>query len=55
MIQDRSLLKLADNSGAKIVQCIKVYKTQKVSVGSLILVAVKQVRSQSRIKKRRVI
>jgi|TARA_B110000967_G_scaffold146652_1_gene150124 large subunit ribosomal protein L14 len=51
MIQDRSLLKLADNSGAKIVQCIKVYKTQKVSVGSLILVAVKQVRSQSRIKK----
>jgi large subunit ribosomal protein L14 len=51
MIQDRSILRLADNSGAKLVQCIKVYKTKKVSVGSLILVAIKQVRSQSKIKK----
>ncbi len=30
MIQDRTFLNLADNSGAKIVQCLRVYKTKKV-------------------------
>jgi large subunit ribosomal protein L14 len=51
MIQDRSFLKLADNSGAKLVQCLRVYKSKKVEVGSVILVTVKQIRSQSKIKK----
>jgi len=51
MIQDRSFLKLADNSGAKLVQCIKVYKTKKVELGSLILITVKQVRPRSKLKK----
>ena len=51
MIQDRSFLRLADNSGAKLVQCIKVYKTSKVEVGSIVLVSVKQIRSQSKLKK----
>jgi len=51
MIQDRSFLKLADNSGARLVQCVKVYKTKKVVVGSLILVTIKQVRSRSKLKK----
>ena len=49
MIQDRSFLRLADNSGAKLVQCIKVYKTSKVEVGSIVLVSVKQIRSQSKL------
>jgi len=51
MIQNRSFLKLADNSGAKLVQCMKVYKTKKVVLGSLILVTVKQVRPRSKLKK----
>ena len=51
MIQNRSFLKLADNSGAKLVQCIKVYKTAKVEVGSMVLVSIKQIRTQSRLKK----
>ena len=50
MIQNRSFLKLADNSGAKLVQCIKVYKTKKIEVGSVILVAIKQIRTQSKLK-----
>jgi large subunit ribosomal protein L14 len=51
MIQNRSFLKLADNSGAKLVQCIKVYKTAKVKVGSTVLVSIKQIRTQSKLKK----
>ena len=51
MIQNRSFLKLADNSGAKLVQCIKVYKTKKIEVGSVILVAIKQIRTQSKLKR----
>ncbi len=51
MIQNRSFLKLADNSGAKLVQCIKVCQSKKVVLGSLILVAVKQIRSESKLKK----
>ena len=55
MIQDRTFLNLADNSGAKLVQCIRVYKSDKVEVGSLILVAVKQTRPQSKLKKGQVL
>jgi large subunit ribosomal protein L14 len=51
MIQNRSFLKLADNSGAKLVQCIKVYKTTKIEVGSMVLVSIKQIRTQSKLKK----
>jgi len=51
MIQDRTFLNLADNSGARVVQCLRVYKTKKVEVGSLILVTVKQIRPQSKLKK----
>ena len=51
MIQDRSFLKLPDNSGAKLVQCIKVYKSKKAIIGSVLLVAVKQTRMQSKLKK----
>lgn len=51
MIQDRTFLNLADNSGAKIVQCLRIYKTKKVEVGSLILVTIKQIKPQSKLKK----
>lgn len=51
MIQNRSKLKLSDNSGARLAQCVKVYKTKKPRIGSLILVSIKQTRSQSKLKK----
>ena len=51
MIQDRSFLRLADNSGAKLVQCIKVYKTSKVEVGSTVLVSVKQIGANLNLRK----
>lgn len=50
MIQNRSFLRLADNSGVKLCQCIKVYKTGKAKIGSTVLVAIKDVRPQAKIK-----
>ncbi len=54
MIQERSLLLVADNSGAKLVMCIKVLggsKKKYAKIGDLIKVAVKEVISKSKIKK----
>jgi len=54
MIQHRSMLKVADNSGAKIVQCIRVlggYKKHYAQIGDLITVAVKSAQPHSAIKK----
>ncbi|MBW6457632.1 MAG: 50S ribosomal protein L14 [FCB group bacterium] len=45
MIQVESKLKVADNTGAKVVQCIKVLggtRRRYASVGDVIVVAVKQ-------------
>ncbi len=54
MIQERSLLFVADNSGAKLVMCIKVLggsKKKYAKIGDLIKVAVKEIVSKSKIKK----
>lgn len=54
MIQVESRLNVADNSGAKTVQCIKVLggsKRRYASVGDIIVVAVKTVLPNSAIKK----
>lgn len=54
MIQHRSMLKVADNSGAKIVQCIRVlggYKKRYAQIGDLITVAVKSAQPHAAIKK----
>ncbi len=54
MIQMQSRLKVADNSGAKVVQCIKVLggSHRKVaSVGDVIIVSVKNAIPRSKIKK----
>jgi large subunit ribosomal protein L14 len=54
MIQVESRLKVADNSGAKEVLCIKVlggYKRRYAGVGDIITVAVKQAIPHSSIKK----
>jgi large subunit ribosomal protein L14 len=54
MIQVESYLNVADNSGAKIVQCIKVLggsKRKYASIGDIIVVAVKDALPTSTIKK----
>lgn len=54
MIQVQSMLKLADNTGAKRVQCIKVlggYKKRYARIGDVITVAVKEAVPHSMVKK----
>jgi len=58
MIQHQSLLKVADNSGAKTVKCIKVlggYKRKLAYSGNVIIVSVQNLRnkfkSTSKVKK----
>ena len=54
MIQLRTVLDVADNSGAKVIQCIKVLggsRRRYARIGDIIVVTVKEVDSQSSIKK----
>jgi large subunit ribosomal protein L14 len=54
MIQLQSYMNVADNSGAKVVQCIKVIggsKRRYASVGDVVVVAVKETLPTSTIKK----
>ena len=54
MIQLRTVLDVAVNSGAKVVQCIKVLggsRRRYARIGDIIVVAVKEVDPQSTIKK----
>jgi large subunit ribosomal protein L14 len=54
MIQQESILNVADNSGAKEVLCIRVLggtKRRYASVGDIIVVAVKNVIPSSEVKK----
>ncbi len=54
MIQVESKLNVADNSGAKKVQCIKVlggYKKRYARIGDIILVSVKEALPESNVKK----
>ena len=54
MIQMQTNLEVADNSGAKIVQCIKVLggsKRTSAGVGDVIVVAVQQAMTGGKIKK----
>jgi large subunit ribosomal protein L14 len=51
MIQPQTLLKVADNSGAKIVKCIKILgKFKKAKIGNIIVVSVKKNKENSNIK-----
>jgi large subunit ribosomal protein L14 len=53
MIQMQSRMKVADNSGAKEVQCIKVLggsKRRVASVGDIIMVSVKEAMPKSKVK-----
>ena len=54
MIQTESMLEVADNSGARRVQCIKVLggsKRKYASVGDVIVVTVKEAIPRGRVKK----
>lgn len=52
MIQMQSRLKVADNSGAKVVQCIKVLGSAKnASIGDVIVVSVKEASPTGKVKK----
>ncbi|HQB50708.1 MAG TPA: 50S ribosomal protein L14 [bacterium] len=54
MIQVQTILKVADNSGAKKVQCICLmnsYKRHYASVGDMIIVAVKEATPHAAVKK----
>lgn len=54
MIQMQSRLRVADNSGAKEVQCIKVLggsRRRTASVGDIIIVSIKDALPKSKVKK----
>jgi ribosomal protein L14, bacterial/organelle len=54
MIQLRTVLNVADNSGAKRVQCIKVLggsKRKYATIGDVIVVSVKEALPESKVKK----
>ena len=54
MIQQQTMLDVADNSGAKKVQCIKVLggtKRKYASIGDVIVVSVKEAIPQAKVKK----
>ncbi len=54
MIQLRTMLRVADNSGAKIVQCFRVYggsNKKYGQIGDVIMVAVKEAEPRKAVKK----
>jgi large subunit ribosomal protein L14 len=54
MIQTETRLRVADNSGAKLVQCIKVLggtRRRYATVGDIIVVSVKEAIPNSKVKK----
>ena len=52
MIQQQTILKVVDNSGAKTVKCIKVlggFKRKFAKLGDIIVISIKELRNKSRI------
>ena len=52
MLQQESILQVADNSGAKTVKCIKVlggYKKKNAKLGDMIITSVQELRNKSKI------
>ena len=51
MIQQETILKVADNSGAKTVKCIKVlggFKKRYANLGDIIVISVQQLRNKAK-------
>jgi len=58
MIQPRSMLKIADNTGAKIIQCINVLggtRRRYAQLGDIIVAAVKKAEPRKLVKKHDVV
>ena len=58
MIQTRTMLKVADNSGAKLVQCIRVLvgsKRRYARLGDIIVVTVKSAEPRKLVKKHEIV
>lgn len=58
MIQPRTMLKVADNSGAKIVQCFKVLggsRRRYAEMGDIIVASVKSAEPRKAVKKKDVV
>lgn len=54
MIQHRTILKSADNTGAKRLQCIRVfggYKKRYARIGDIVMVTIKEAQPHSLVKK----
>lgn len=53
MVQIQTLLKVADNSGGKLVRCLKILKkgskTRYGSIGDVIVLSVQQIRSKNKL------
>ena len=52
MIQQQTILQVADNSGAKTVKCIKIlggYKKKSAKLGDIIVVSVQELRNKSKL------
>ena len=52
MLQQESILQVADNSGAKTVKCIKVlggYKKKTAKLGDMIITSVQELRNKSKL------
>ena len=53
MIQNQTILKLADNSGAKHIKCIKIlggFKKKSANIGDFIIISVKSLRNKNKSK-----
>ena len=51
MIQQRTVLKVSDNSGAKTVRCIKVlggFKKKYAKLGDIVIVSIQQLRNKAK-------
>lgn len=52
MIQSQTSLKVIDNSGAKVVNCIKVLgglKKKTATIGDIIIVSIKELRNKNKL------
>ncbi|HOF44762.1 MAG TPA: 50S ribosomal protein L14 [Candidatus Pacearchaeota archaeon] len=58
MIQEETMLKVADNSGGKMVKCIRVLggtRKRSANIGDIIVVAVKDAEPRKNVKKHQVL
>jgi len=58
MIQERSVIKVADNSGAKIIRCFRVLggsKRRYAEIGDIIIASVQTAEPKKQIKKKEIV